>query len=95
MGTKAVSGVNSFDIQSKYADFTNTSGNERQTLFIFGAANASLVYGVARVSNNGTTQWQGTTGVTLSTKAGGILTVTLPATAYDLFTVISSRKFTL
>ena len=95
MGTKVVSGVSSFDIQSKYSDFTSTSGNERQTLFIFGAANASLVYGVARVSNNGSTQWQGTTGVTLSTKAGGILTVTLPTTAYDLFTVISSRKFTL
>lgn len=96
MGTKVVSGVNSFDIQTKYADFTATgNGNERQTLFLFGAANASLVYGLARVSNSGVTQWQGTEGVTLSSKAGGILTVTLPATAYDLFTVISSRKFTL
>lgn len=95
MGTKVVSGVSSFDIQTKYADFTSTSGNERQTMFIFGAANASLVYGVARVSNNGTTQWQGTTGVELSTKSGGILTVSLPTTAYDLFTIISSRKFTL
>lgn len=93
MATKTVSGVSSFDIQTKYADFTG-NGNERQTLFLFGAANASLVYGLARVSNNGTTQWQGTTGVTLSTKSGGILTVTLPTTAYDLFTIISSRKFT-
>lgn len=95
MATKVVSGVASFDIQSKYSDFTSASGNERQTLFIFGAANASLVYGVARVSNNGSTQWQGTTGVTLSTKSGGILTVTLPTTAYDIFTIISSRKFTV
>ena len=93
MATKTVSGVSSFDIQTKYSDFTSTTGNERQTLFIFGAANASLVYGVARVSNNGTTQWSGTTGVTLSSKTGGILTVTLPTTAYDLFTIISSRKF--
>ena len=95
-GSKVVSGVNVFDIQSKFSDFANASGNERQTFFIFGAANASLVYGVARVSNNGSTQWQGTTGVTLSTtKGGGVLTVTLPTTAYDIFTVISSRKFTL
>lgn len=96
MGTKVVSGVSTFDIQTKYADFTASgNGNERQTLFIFGAANASLVYGLARVSNSGVTAWSGTTGVTLSTKAGGILTVTLPATAYDLFTIISSRKFTV
>lgn len=95
MATKVVSGVASFDIQSKYSDFTSASGNERQTLFIFGAANASLVYGVARVSNNGSTLWSGTSGVTLSTKSGGILTVTLPTTAYDIFTIISSRKFTV
>lgn len=96
MGTKVVSGVSSFDIQSKYAEFTGTgNGNERQTFFIFGSANASLVYGVARVSNSGVTAWAGTSGVTLSSKEGGILTVTLPATAYDLFTVFSSRKFTL
>ena len=94
MATKVVSGVSSFDIQTKYAEF-GTTGNERQTLFLFGAANASLVYGLARVSNNGTTAWQGTSGVTLSTKVGGILTVTLPTTAYDLFTIISSRKFTV
>ena len=94
MATKVVSGVSAFDIQSKFADFTG-NGNERQTLFIFGAANANLVYGVARVSNNGSTQWSGTTGVTLSTKSGGILTVTLPTTAYDYFTIISAGKFTV
>lgn len=94
MGTKSISGVSSFDIQTWVTEFTGT-GSWRQTLFIFGVANATIVYGVASVSNNGDTQWQGTTGVTLSTKAGGILTVTLPTTAYDLFTVISSRKFTL
>lgn len=95
MGTKVVSGTNSFDIQTKYSEFVSTGGNERQSLFIFGAVNASVVYGVAVVSNKGTTQWAGTSGVTLSTKSGGILTVTLPTTAYDIITIVSSRKFTV
>ena len=95
MATKTVSGTNAFDIQTKYSEFLSSGGNERQSFFIFGAVNASIVYGVAVVSNKGTTQWQGTTGVTLSTKSGGILTVTLPTTAYDLITIVSSRKFTV
>lgn len=94
MGAKAVSETNSFDIQTKYTEFTGV-GHSRQTLFIFGTANASLVSGVARVSDNGATLWQGTSGVALSTKAGGVLTVTLPTTAFDIFTVISGAKFTL
>lgn len=94
MGAKSVYETNFFDIQTNYTEFTGV-GNGRQTLFIFGTANTNIVSGVARVSDNGTTQWQGTTGVTLSTKSGGVLTVTLPTTAYDMFTVISSRKFTM
>ena len=81
MYTKAVSGTADLNIKTKYADFTGT-GNERQTFFVFGEANGTMVYGVARASNNGTTLWSGTTGVTLSTKSGGILTVTLPRVAY-------------
>ena len=96
MAAKAVSGVSSFDIQTKYSEFSESvSGNERQTFFLFGADNSVLVYGLARVSNKGAVLWEGTSGVTLSTKAGGILTVNLPTTAYDMFTVISCRKFTL
>ena len=96
MGAKVVSEVNNFDIQSKFSAFTGSgNGNERQTFFIFGEANGKPVYGLARVSDSGTTLWQGTEGVTLSSKIGGILTVTLPTVAYDMFTVISCRKFTL
>ena len=94
MYTKAVSGTADLNIKTKYADFTGT-GNERQTFFVFGEANGTMVYGVARASNNGTTLWSGTTGVTLSTKSGGILTVTLPRVAYDMFTIISSADFSV
>lgn len=94
MQTKTVSGTNILDIDTKYADFSGT-GNERQSFFIFGEANGRTVYGVARVANNGTTLWGGSSGVTLSTKTGGVLSVTLPTTAYDLFTIISGAEFSL
>lgn len=94
MYNKAVSGTAELDIDTKYADFTG-NGNERQTFFIFGEANGSAVYGVARVANNGTTLWSGTSGVTLTTKGGGVLTVVLPKVAYDIFTIISGRDFSV
>ena len=95
MYNKAVSGTAELDINTKYADF-NGSGNERQTFFVFGEANGSAVYGVARVANNGTTLWSGTSGVTLNTtKGGGVLTVVLPKVAYDIFTIISGRDFSV
>lgn len=94
MANVSVSGTKELDINTKYEDFTGT-GNERQTFFIFGEANGKLVYGVARAANNGTTLWAGTEGVTLTTKAGGVLTVVLPAVAYDIFTIISGRDFTV
>lgn len=94
MYNKSVSGTKELDINTKYADFTGT-GNERQSFFVFGEANGSIVYGVARVANNGTTKWAGTEGVTLQTKAGGVLSVVLPNVAYDIFTIISGREFTV
>lgn len=94
MYNKSVSGTAELDIKTKYADFTGT-GNERQTFFVFGEANGTIVYGVARVANNGTTLWGGTSGVTLTTKTGGVLTVVLPKVAYDIFTIISGRDFSV
>lgn len=94
MYNKSVSGTKELDIDTKYDDFSGT-GNERQTFFVFGEANGSMVYGVARVANNGTTKWAGTDGVTLQTKTGGVLTVVLPNVAYDIFTIISGRDFTV
>ena len=94
MRTKTVSGTKELDIGTRYGAFGGQD-DERQTFFLFGAANSSLVYGVASISNNGTTQWSGTTGVTLTTKSGGILTVVLPEVANDIFTIISGRDFSV
>lgn len=93
MYNRAVSGTTDLDIDTKYADFSG-AGNERQTFFVFGEANGIIVYGVARVSDNGATLWAGTDGVTLTTKTGGVLTVVLPKKAFDVFTIISGRDFT-
>ena len=92
MSTKEVFATAEMDIDTKHIDYTGV-GDERQTFFIFGAANSNMVYGLARVSDNGSTSWAGTDGVTLSTKSGGILTVKLPTIAYDVFTIISGREF--
>ena len=94
MYNKSVSGTSELDIKTKYTDFSGT-GNERQSFFVFGEANGKAVYGLARVANNGTTLWAGTDGVTLTTKSGGVLTVKLPTTAYDVFTIISGRDFSV
>ena len=93
MYNRAVSGTTDLDIDTKYADFSG-EGNERQTFFVFGEANGVIVYGVARVADNGATLWSGTDGVTLTTKTGGVLTVVLPKKAFDVFTIISGRDFT-
>lgn len=94
MASVSVSGTKELNIQSKYLDFSGT-GNERQSFFVFGEANGSTVYGVARVANNGTTKWGGSSGVTLTTKGGGVLTVVLPTVAYDIFTIISGGDFSV
>lgn len=94
MASVSVSGTKELNIKTKYTDFTG-NGNERQTFFVFGEANGAMVYGVARAANNGTTLWAGTNGVTLTTKSDGVLTVVLPTVAYDTFTIISGRDFTV
>ena len=94
MRSRFISGTADIDIKTKYSSFTG-NGQERQSFFVFGDDNGKLIYGVARVSNAGATLWSGTDGVTLKTKDGGVLTIVLPAPAYDHFTVISGQEFTM
>jgi hypothetical protein len=91
--TKAISDSESMDIHTAYDDFDG-NGDDRQSIFIFGADGSSIVSGVVLVSNSGEVKWQGTEGVTVSTREGGWLRINLPSTANDDFTVISSKKFT-
>lgn len=94
MRSRFISGTADIDIKTKYSNFTG-NGQERQSFFVFGDDNGKLIYGVARVSNAGATLWSGTDGVTLKTKDGGVLTIVLPAPAYDHFTIISGQEFTM
>lgn len=86
--TKHVSG-NKFDIT---IDSTIAS---RQTFLIFGDTEGSIVHGVASVTNSGVAEWSGTSGTAVSVNNSGSITVTLPTTANDIFTIISAGAFSV
>ena len=81
-------------IQSKFADFAG-NGYVRQSVFIFGNSDHVLVQGVIGIANNGRLSWQGTQGVALTAGTAGEFTLTLPATAYDPFLMLSCDEFTI
>ncbi len=67
----------------------------RQTVKIFGTANAKTVDGVLTLYDSGDCIWTGTGTVTATMNSSGIVTVTLPGTAYDSFALISAQKISL
>lgn len=77
---------------------SNTLGNGvRQSVFMFGDANSSTVYGVLRIYGNGTVQWRGyvqSGEVTASMDSKGIISVNLPEIAYDTFCLVSAQRIT-
>ena len=92
MCSNYISRTDTIQIKTQYPDFAGEGGN-RQGIFLFGMANKTPVIGVGYVSNNGEVKWEGTSGVTLTAKGEGILSITLPTTAYDRFTIISAYPF--
>ena len=89
MATKYIVSTQKGYIKTKYADFS-ANGQERQSFFIFGTANGIGTYGLGMVSNNGSTSWTGTTGVVLTAVEDGVVELTLPTIAYDMFVIISA-----
>lgn len=77
---------------------SNTLGDGvRQSVFMFGDANSSTVYGVLRIYGNGTVQWRGyvqSGEVTASMDSKGIISVNLPEIAYDTFCLVSAQRIT-
>lgn len=77
---------------------SNTLGDgDRQSIFMFGDANSSTVYGVLRIYGNGTVQWRGyaqSGEVTASMDSKGIISVNLPEIAYDTFCLVSAQRIT-
>ena len=90
--TVKVWGGSSFRLQTKYSAFSGT-GNNRQSIMMFGNRNGTLFLGVIGFNDAGTCYWSGTTGVTLTSEEGGIVTVSLGSFAYDNFVLISAEKF--
>lgn len=75
---------------------SNTFGKiVRQSVLMFGDANASTVYGVFRIYGDGTVQWHGyaeSGEVTASMDSNGIITVKLPEISYDTFCLVSAQR---
>lgn len=77
---------------------SNTLGEgDRQSVLMFGDANARTVHGVLRIYGNGTVQWRGYVQngeVTASMDSKGIISVNLPEVAYDTFCLVSAQRIT-
>lgn len=84
-----ISGSRQLRLQSRFSKMEG-AGNNRQSVFLFGNDNHTLISGVLGVSDAGGVKWNGTSGVTAAANtATGIVTVTLPYVAYDQFVLIS------
>lgn len=89
---KRVWGESQFTIKTSFSTFSG-NGDTRQSIFIFGCSNTVLVHGVACVNSKGDCWWDGTSGVSVSTSTtDGVITVTLPITAYDELVLMSAQK---
>lgn len=83
-------GSYTFSIQTQFSHMEG-AGNWRQSVFLFGNDNGILLRGVVGINDAGGVSWEGTAGVSLSADtATGIVTVTLPAPAYDKFVLLSA-----
>lgn len=85
-----VNSANMFSFQSRFDSIG--VGGSRQTVKIFGIANNVLIDGTLTIASVGTCNWTGTGTVTATINSSGIVTVTLPTTAFDVFTLISGEK---
>lgn len=87
-------GESSFQVQTKYSAFDG-DGNNRQSVFLFGSNNTYLIYGIIGVKNSGYCSWSGTEEVSVEAGGEGIITVTLPAVAYDYYVLISAEPISI
>lgn len=87
-----ISKIDTIKLQTRFAAF-NGDGGSRQSFFLFGNCNGTLVQGVIGINDAGSCWWSGTTGVTVAKGVQGQIIITLPGLAYDYFTLISAEAF--
>lgn len=88
----SVSGAAAFQIQTKFSQFSGM-GHDRHSLFLFGTANHTPVYGLLTIHDGGVATWTGEGSVTGTAREGGIVEITLPTTCWDRFVLISGDTF--
>ena len=72
-------------------DNNDGSANNRQSVKIFGSDNGQPIDGLLILSDNGICKWEGTGSVSATMMSDGTIEVTLPANAFDVFSLISSQ----
>lgn len=87
-----LSAKKTFKIQTKFSNL-NGNGDNRQSIFLFGADNGRMISGLIFVNNAGATAWSGTENVTIVAGDNGMIVVTFPSEAYDMFVAISGEYF--
>ncbi len=88
--TVRLSGTKDIRLQSRFSAFTE-GATARQSVFLFGWDNGVAVTGLICLCQNGNASWSGTEGVAVTPATDGKFTLTLPATAYDWFTLVSAE----
>ena len=74
-------------------DTLDGEGNARQTFFLFGSDNGTIINGIIQVRNRNEVSWTGTGSVKVTDKGGGVITITLPLPAWDEMILISPYYF--
>lgn len=77
-------------VQTRFS-VMDKKGESRQSVFLFGNDNGTLIQGVVGINDAGSVSWEGTSGVTVTAdKTTGMITVSLPTVAYDKFILLSA-----
>lgn len=88
---KSVSSTNQFTFKSAFNETSQDTA--RQAVFIFGRANQTSIFGMlCIISISNTCIWDGDGNVTATKDNSGLVTVTLPNTAYDRIALLSVEK---
>ena len=79
-------------LQTDYPEWGD--GGNRQSFLVFGSANGSLVLGVCIVDSAGNAV-NGITNCSASCEDAGIIKLTMPATCWDQFVIMSAKPFNI
>lgn len=87
-----LNGTSLMRLQSRFSAWDGV-GYRRQSFLLCGYLKDAPIFGVVYVDDGGSCGFSGTGGVAVSAESGGVVTITMPKTAYDRFLILSSEEF--